>query len=182
MLARLRAHYPEHQQKEEKTKQNKTRQDKTRYAPPYCDSSAQTTHPAFPPHANHHRYSAITQPCHKTHSTNQQYCDSKHKTKKNSGTQFHTKQPHPYSHHTPPPHFPTHNTRENKTKQEEDPIRTQGHHNTHPAIQQGLPSKRDGGCRYQQEGTPTHNEGVNATIPALHLPCHPPPQHTPHHP
>lgn len=38
----------------------------------------QTPH-ALPPNTNHHRYSTMTQPCHKDTTLNQQYCDNKHK-------------------------------------------------------------------------------------------------------
>lgn len=37
-----------------------------------------TTRPLRPPRTNHHRHSAITQPCHKDTHPNQQCCDSEH--------------------------------------------------------------------------------------------------------
>ena len=75
VLAKLRAHYPEHQQqKRQREKRRRQRRQATR---PHTHS-----HPPPPfhnPHTNQRRHSAIPQPCHKDTTLNQQYCDGKHK-------------------------------------------------------------------------------------------------------
>ena len=97
MLAGLRAHYPEHQHKRKRKRKKKRRRNQNQHTPH-----------ALLPNTNHHRYSTMTQPCHKDTALNQQCCDSKHKGRgeKERNTTF-TMRP-----HTPPQHdsIARHNT------------------------------------------------------------------------
>ena len=70
-------------------------------------------HIAFLPNTNHHRYSPITQPCHKDTPLNQQCCDNEHKDRRGERDTV------------PPPHFPTHNKHGN-TRQKRNGNDTRG--------------------------------------------------------
>ena len=189
VLAELRAHYPEHQHKERqrrKKEEDKTRQDKTctvittrRYA--------HTAHTAFPPNTDCHRYSPITQPCHKDTRLKQQYCDNEHKIEEQSRTERSpaTALPHPQQ------------TRQHKTEEEREryegngqcegeghnaKCQTQSEHgttqHTHtPAIQQDHHANKRGTPTHRRE-TPTFDGEASSTT-ALQSPCHPPPQRHP---
>lgn len=89
MLAELRAHYPEHHNKRGREGGRRDNEDNA------------------PPHSNHHRYSTMTQPCHKDTTLNQQCCDSEH----NEGR---------------------HNARESMAMQGARPNPNTGHHNNTP--------------------------------------------------
>lgn len=136
------------------------------------------SHTAFLPlHINHHRYSTMTQPCHKDTTLNQQCCDSKHRERREeqNGTQF--------RHRTSPP---TTNTATHKRKGSEDDIkgqrhvkgRTQSEHGgqhtpTAPAIQWDHHANRKGDTNTRQEG---HQ---HSTRPSFIMPPHlvMPPRH-----
>ena len=110
------------------------------HAPPHIKSgqrTGDTTRPSTP--HNHHRYSTMTQPCHKDTTLNQQCCDSKHNTYDARQRRcppplfYHT--PHTTGRHTPstscrprhaPPHFPIRNRHDStqRGRGEQDDTRT----------------------------------------------------------
>ena len=152
VLAELRAHYPEHQHEEEEEEEDE-RQDHT--------------------HPSHHRYSTMTQPCRKTHTPNQQYCDSEHAEgagEESSRTQLaptrNTPPPFTTRTTTPPPSA-TRNTRGSRTAQGAEPIDT-GHHNTHHSRHSTPPpSEPEGDANTRTGGSVQHRPPFtrNATPP-----------------
>lgn len=117
----------------------------------------QTPH-ALLPHANHHHYSTITQPCHKDTTLNQQCCDSKHK--REGGLD---------------------NTRGSRTMQGAQPNPKTGHHTTTtPRHSIGTQGKRQGG-RQCTDGGRQHSTGSQSRCrPSLTMP--PTIRYAPHHP
>ena len=152
MLAKLRAHYPEHQHKEEEEKEEE--EEKTRNSELRQDT-AHTT--AILPNTNHHRYPTMIQPCHKDTTLNQQCCDNKHakggamqrgsKTIREGARQYKTGEP-------------------NRTRG------TAAH--TAPRHSTGPPCKLERDAN-TQTGDTDIRRGVSNTA-ALPSPCHPPPQ------
>ena len=105
VLAGLRAHYPEHQHKKKKEeRRGEARRSEEKKTEKTSDETTHTFTHRLSTRSNHHRYSTMTQPCHKDTTLNQQCCDSKHKEKGGAEKQdtFHT-----------PPHFSTHHTHGN---------------------------------------------------------------------
>lgn len=110
------------------TTHNTMRQDKTCTVITHCHHHTHTPH-ALLPNTNHHRYSTMTQPCHKDTALNQQCCDREHKKGKGEekNTTVHMRQHTPPQHDSvaqhgtaaatrqqcrTPPHFPAHNTQQ----------------------------------------------------------------------
>ena len=156
----------------------------------------QTPH-ALPPHTNHHRYSTMTQPCHKDTPLNQQCCDSEHteeaggKKRTTRHTPHATRHTHPAIHNTrrhASSHIaPCHHTQDRRGTRQREGDKTMrrggsnpntGHHNTHHSRHSTRPPhKRDGGHQHT-DGGHQHSREVNHTA-ALPLLCHPPPQRHP---
>ena len=155
MLAGLRAHYPEHHNKEKEEEENRKQRTKARHHTP--------AHTALLPNTNHHRPSAITQPCHKDTTLNQQCRDGEHMEgrkeggKREEGREW------------------WNNAKGSRTMQGAGSNPNTGiTAHTTPAIQQDHPTNKKGRA-------PTSDREISNTtaLPSL---CHPPPQHTPHHP
>lgn len=173
VLAKLRAHYPEHQHKKKEKEEGKTNEETTH-----------TTHTAIPTHTNHHRYSTMTQPCHKDTTPNQQCCNREHKeglgntrgsrTMQDAGPN--TKTGHRSTHH------PRHSTR-SPSKRKGDATHKTGrpttqppfthhathHHNGTPPSTMAPPSTTTRGER--TEDTPPHEQ--HRHTPTTHTPQHP---------
>ena len=159
VLAELRAHYPEHQHEEEEEEEDE-RQDHT--------------------HPSHHRYSAMTQPCRKTHTPNQQYCDSEHAEgagEESNRTQLAPTRntPPPFTTRTTAPPHPQHATQGEAGQHKAPNQSTRGiTTRTTPAIQHRHPANR--------KGTPTRGreDQYNTARPSLAMP--PRLVMPPHHP
>ena len=158
---------------------------------------------ALPPNTNHHRYSTMTQPCHKHTTLNQQYCDNGHTRwmgRESNGTQFthntqHTTHnpPPPFTstHHLPishcimPPH--TRRKRNETTRREQDNVK--GRTQSEDGAPQHTPLPPFNRTTTQTGRGHQHTDGrVSVTAPTLHQPCHPtsschpPPNDSPTHP
>ena len=178
MLAWLRAHYPEHHQQERQRRKKKTRQDKTR-------QDSKTTHTAIPPHTNHHRYSTMTQPCHKHTTLNQQCCDREHEDRSGKKKRIAEQD---IAHHHTPSHFPTCNTQHEKeqdntrgtgqrrmgnTMKRTGTTQRRGHHNTrHSRHSTGTLDKLEGDANTQAGGPPPQHPPFNAMPPPNDSPTH----------
>lgn len=123
------------------------------------------THTALLPNSNHHRYSPMTQPCHKdTTQTNNAVTENIDGGKWKRRREEEERQ-----------------CERDRTTQEgrkqcegEDPIRTREQHTpTLPPFN---------GTTTQTEGEHYTQDGEASNTAALPSPCHPPPQHTPHRP
>lgn len=168
MLARLRAHYPEHQHKEEEeeredergratrshpshhrhstTHNDTTHNDKTRTATTH-EWRANGRHHHHP--TNHHHHSTITRHYHKDTTLNQQCCDNKH----SEGWG-------------------------NAKKGEQNNTRRQTQSNTGDTTTHTL-SPFNKGHRANGRGTLIPDGRVTITTPALPKLCHPPLQYHP---
>ena len=200
MLAGLRAHYPEHQHKKKKEeRRGEARRSEEKKTEKTSDETTHTFTHRLSARSNHHRYSTMTQPCHKNTTLNQQCCDSKHKEK--GGQKNKTRSTH---HRTSPPttHTATQDRSEDednvkggqdnarcRTQSEEDgeTVRNGEHHTPYTtALQRGPPTKRQGDADTKQGGR-QHTAGRINDTAALHSPRHPPSamppttQRCPHH-
>ena len=152
VLARLRAHYPEHQHKKKKRKKSKRNQ----------EDDGREEEDKRRDHTHHHRHSTMTQPCHKDTTPNQQRRDSKHK-RWEGGKKRGRK-----------------TMQEGQEQCEGGPNPNTGQRTTPPAIQQGHRVNNKGDAD-TQTGDADIRRGVSNTA-ALHPPCHPPSTMPPHHP
>ena len=172
VLAQLRAHYPEHHQQERWRRKRRRRRRQTKR--PH-------SHRYFDPHTNHHRYSTMTQPCHKNTTLNQQCRDREHKRwegEGESGTQF--------LHRTSPPTTNTttqdrrgtgailEGTEQCEGERHNARCRTQSEH----GATRSPPPRHSTGPQGKQQGGHQHTDGESVTLPPFtHHATHHPRQH-----
>ena len=194
MLAWLRAHYPEHQHKRKRKRKRKRedkRRDHTPSPPPPFHNTQHTTHNtqrvdseqqaphALLPNTNHHRYSKMTQPCHKDTALNQQCCDSEHKDREHreengdntrQGGQHNTRTPPPFNRTTTQTKGGTPHTRRGGQQHSRPSLTMPPHHPPcHPTIHDGPTLHHDEGGA--DRGYPTTRTAHRDTHPhhATHL-------------
>lgn len=109
---------------------------------------------ALLPITNHHRYSTMTQPCHKDTALNQQCCDSKHKGRRGTGQCKRDK-----------------SNLKGRT-QSEHGDNTGTTHNQHTPPFNKATGQTTRGTPTHRQGTPTF-DGEASNTAALQSPCHP---------